>query len=379
MSMPGGDREAVAHAGDRLRAERDRVISLWEARMRDEVPAAKEQTHPILVNTLPVILDQLAEALTPGHPRRTALQGSSAATEHGGERVRLTQFRLEDLIGEYRLLRQVLLEVLDGPDHPMSAGERNTLHTSVDEALSQACTGYALVESSWREELFAIVAHDLCSPLGAADTSANLIVLNPTGPEVPRLASRIVDNIRRVDRMVQDLLDAIRMQAGARLKLELEECDLAEIVRQTIEHLRIEHGDRFVLQAPASVVGHFGCEDLRRAVENLTANAVKYGSTAGRVTVTVSAHHGRAIVSVHNLGAYIPAEKQETLFRAFQRSTAGEESGKRGWGLGLAQVRAVAEAHGGSIQVDSMPESGTAFTIDVPLDARPYQDKPATR
>lgn len=376
MTTSDDSAPAAPHAGDRLRQKKERVILLWEAKMREEVPAARAQSHPILVNTLPAILDQLAEALTPDHPRQTATQGSTAASEHGGERVRLTHFRLEDLIGEYRLLRQVLFDVLDEKDHPLSSHERATLHTSVDEALSQACTGYALVESTWREQLFAMVAHDLRSPLGAASTSATLILLNPAAEAVPRLAALVVENIRRADRMVQDLLDAIRMQAGARLEIELVECDLVAIVRGTLENLAIEHGDRFVLLAPASMRGYLAPDHLRRAVENLASNAVKYGSPAGRVTVTMSEQHGRAIVSVHNVGAYIPAEQQETLFRAFQRSTAGEESGHRGWGLGLAQVRAVAEAHGGSIALSSLPESGTVFVIDIPLDARPYQEKP---
>jgi signal transduction histidine kinase len=62
-----------------------------------------------------------------------------------------------------------------------------------------------------------------------------------------------------------------------------------------------------------------------------------------------------------------------TLFRAFQRLSGAEKSGQRGWGLGLAQVRAVAEAHGGSIAVDSLEGLGTTFTIDVPL--RPPERK----
>jgi MFS family permease len=67
------------------------------------------------------------------------------------------------------------------------------------------------------------------------------------------------------------------------------------------------------------------------------------------------------MITVHNDGPHIPAEEQETLFRAFQRLNDAASSGKMGWGLGLAQVRAVAEAHGGSIAVDSVPERGTTF------------------
>ena len=81
---------------------------MWEERLRSEVAVAGRESRPILINTLPAVLDQLAEALSPEHPRRTALQGSTVGLEHGGERVRLTHFRLEDLIAEYKILRQVL-------------------------------------------------------------------------------------------------------------------------------------------------------------------------------------------------------------------------------------------------------------------------------
>ncbi|WP_309895250.1 HAMP domain-containing sensor histidine kinase [Archangium sp.] len=84
------------------------------------------------------------------------------------------------------------------------------------------------------------------------------------------------------------------------------------------------------------------------------------------------------MVLVHNHGSYIPPEEQETLFQVFRRSLQAERSNQRGWGLGLPLVRAVAEAHGGSIGVDSLPERGTTFTIDLPKDARPFQHCPTT-
>lgn len=375
--VPSGASSTGSRAGDRLLTNKDRVIERWEARLRREIPAAAREPHLILTNTLPVILDQLAEAFSPRHPRRTATDGSTAATEHGGERVRLTHFRLEDLIREYKLLREVLFEVLE-EDGPLSARDRHTLDTSLDQAVMEACTGYALVQSTVRDQFFATIAHDLRNPLSAAQMGASLILRHPSAEQVPRWAARIIENIGRVDRMVQDLLDAMRVQTGARLPLELQECDLVEVVRDAVEQLRTEHGERLVLDAPEPVRGHFAPDALRRTTENLVTNAVKYGDASRPITVSIREHGERASLKVHNHGAHIPAEQRETLFRAFQRLYSAEASGKRGWGLGLAQARAVAEAHGGSISVDSVPGRGTTFTIDVPVDARPFQDHPIT-
>jgi signal transduction histidine kinase len=299
------------------------------------------------------------------------------AQEHGGERVRLTSFKLEDLVAEYKILRQVLFEILE-EEEPLAREERTTINISVDHAIIEACTGYVVVQSAFRDQFFATMAHDLRNPLHAARAAAALIEGRPQSEDVLGWARRITENISRVDRMVQDLLNAMRVQAGARLQLDITHCDLVDVVRQALLGAQAEHRDRFVLEATAPVEGFLAPDALQRAVENLADNAVKYGAASAPITVTVRQTRGRAIVTVHNHGAHIPPEKQETLFHAFQRLTDAEASGKIGWGLGLAQVRAVAEAHGGSIAVDSLPERGTTFIIDVPVDARPFQNKPIT-
>jgi signal transduction histidine kinase len=368
---------ATTTAKDRLLAETDRILTLWEQRLREEVPAARGEPGAILIDTLPALLVQLAEALSGDHPRRMATQGSTIAQEHGGERVRVTRFALEDVIAEYRILRQVLSDVLEQTG-PLTAAERHILNTSIDHMIVEACTAYGLVQSTFRDRFFATIAHDLRNPLNTAQAAAALIGSRPQAPEVAEWAGRILENIGRVDRMVQDVLNAMRVQAGARLQLEIEPCDLVVEVRRTLDRLRLDDGMRIVLHAPAPVRGYAAPDVLHRALENLIDNAVKYGAPSRPITVAVHEKHGRAILTVHNHGTPIPAEQQETLFRAFQRLTAAEASGKKGWGLGLAQVRAVAEAHGGSIGVDSLPGRGTTFTIDIPLDARPFQHTPIT-
>ena len=115
----------TSKAGDRILASRDRVLALWEERVRKEIPTAAQEERAIIINTFPGVLRQIAEALSPKHPRRTATEGSTVAEEHGGERVRMTQFRLEDVIHEYALLREVLVEVLEEHE-PLTPAERNS-------------------------------------------------------------------------------------------------------------------------------------------------------------------------------------------------------------------------------------------------------------
>jgi signal transduction histidine kinase len=82
------------------------------------------------------------------------------------------------------------------------------------------------------------------------------------------------------------------------------------------------------------------------------------------------------IISVHNEGDPIPPDQIETVFQVFHRAKAAKEGNRPGWGIGLPYVRSVAESHGGSIGVDSSAERGTTFGIDLPVDARPFQNAP---
>jgi signal transduction histidine kinase len=366
-----------SRAADRLAANKERVLELWIERMRKQVASTAGVPRLVLIDTLPALLRQLAEALSPRHPRRTATEGSTIAEEHGGERVRITPFRLEDVILEYKLLREVIIEVLEEGE-PLRDDERSVLHASIDQAVAKSCTAYVAVQEALREQVFATLAHDLRGPLSTSRMNMSLILRTPSSEHVTRWAVKGIDALDRVDHMVQGLLDAMRAQAGGRLPLELEECDLVEVVKHGLEQLQEAHGDHFVLAAPEPVIGHFAPAAVQRAVVNLGNNAIKYGDSGRKISVTVRKNNGRAFIVVHNHGSYIPADQQPSLFRAFHRLPSAEASDKRGWGLGLVQVRGVAESHGGSIGVDSLPERGTSFTIDIPLDARPFQEKPVT-
>lgn len=364
-------------AAHQLLAQKDRLLRLWVERVRQAIPAAAGESHPILIDTMPMYLRFLAEALAHDHPRRSASEGTTIAEEHGGERFRLTHYRLNDLIREYQLLRDVLLEVLS-EKQPLTDVETRTLVGSIDKAIYEASTAYVLVAEGLREQFISTLAHDLRSPLTAVKAGAQMILRKPQAPTVPQWAAKITELVDRADTLLRTMLDVSLVRSGGRLSLTLAPCELSTLVREVIEQLELTHGERFRVVAPEPVEGYWSAEALRRAVENLATNAVKYGHGHRPVTLSVRQTHGRALVIVHNEGSYIPRSEQESLFRAFSRSREAEQSGVRGWGLGLALVRGVAEAHGGSISIDSQPERGTSFTIDIPKDSRPYQEAPTT-
>lgn len=227
-------------------------------------------------------------------------------------------------------------------------------------------------ERELRERYVSSVAHDLRGPLAAAKMCAQALASRPERLDERRdLASKIDHNIDRTDRMIRDFLDASRIRAGERLSVTFADCEITAIARELVEELTAMHGERFVLEAPECLPGHLSAHELRRALWNLATNAVKYGAPDHPITITIGRRAREVLVSVHNRGAPIPPAEQARLFRPFSRLSATNGT-RGGWGLGLTLVLGCAAAHGGSVRVQSDAESGTTFTLELPLDLRRY-------
>ncbi len=338
-------------------------------RVRATLPAAMREAPPMIINTLPAFLTRLALALVPGSKLSFASEYSNIAVQHGSERAKLTGYSLGEVIHEYQILRELLVDALRD-ETKLTAGEWHIVHRSIDEAMAQAASAFIEVQSNFRELFTAALTHDFRGPLQNAINYLELIRRDADPGQRGHFATRAVTNLRRVDQMIGVLLDVTRSNSGARLSVRIEPCEAGRVVRDVIDDLSLRSGDRFVLDVEQPIHGYWDCERLKQAVENLLTNAVKYGKPDSKITTRVSELHGRLFISVHNVGEPIPEVELPVLFLPFRRSMAAEKSQKDGWGLGLVLVQAIAEAHGGSVAVESTREDGTTFTIDILCDAR---------
>ncbi|MFY0524253.1 ATP-binding protein [Archangium gephyra] len=229
-------------------------------------------------------------------------------------------------------------------------------------------TAHLEEERDLRERFVATLTHDLRTPLTAATLNAHMLARKGSDPAVLyKLTARISENLDRADRMIRDLLDANRLRAGEGLPLEISECELSALAQETLEELSLVHGDRFVLNAHQAIQGYWSCSGMRRILENLCNNAIKYGARDHPVTVSVTQHGPDEVsVSVHNWGPPIPPEDQKLLFQQYRRM----DSAQKGWGLGLTLVEGLAKAHRGTVRVESTRETGTTFTVTVARDLR---------
>jgi signal transduction histidine kinase len=166
--------------------------------------------------------------------------------------------------------------------------------------------------------------------------------------------------------MIRDLLDVSLIQTGAPLPLHFGRCDLERTTKEALEQLRALHGDWFVLQSPGPVEGTWSCDGLRRIIENLCGNAVKYGAHRRPITVSLEMSGTRVRLAVHNEGKPIELADRGTIFDPYQRLQSARDGSQKGWGLGLTLVKAIAEAHHGAVGLQSTASDGTTFWVELP-------------
>ena len=348
---------------------KDLILERFCQRSKQSLQGAQREALPVLIDTLPAFITRVALALAGNDYLQFASQYSNIALQHGNERARFTSYSLAELLKEYQFIREILVEVLAAESRP-SVEEWRIVHRSVDEAMTDAASSFVQAHDSFRELFTAALTHDFRGPLASAWNYLELVRREEDASQREQFARRAAQNLRRIGRMIASLLDASRSNAGERLDLDAHQCDVGALLEEAIGDLEPRARQRVVLDVPAPLIAFWDRDKIRRAIDNLVDNAIKYSPDGSRVTIRAVETHGRLLVSVHNFGDPIPEAERQWLFEPYRRSIAAQRSGKAGWGLGLTQVQAIAEAHGGSVGIESAPHSGTTFTIDMIRDVR---------
>lgn len=365
--------EGLSATSQRMLALRDEVFIEWEKRVRATVKESSDLPLPILIDTLPVFYDNIAQAVTADYARTNGVEGTTLASEHGGERARLTKFDPQALISEYQIFRWVIFDVLHRHSVVFTHEETLAINASIDAGICEAVTAFSLVHSALREQFVAALTHDLRGPLATTSMAFQLILMETSLTKIKSIAAKGVDNVTRMDNMIQNLLDSMTSHVGQRMQLQLTYCDIAEVIKEVQLQVATTHAVRFQTFG-TSAKGWWDRDILKRVIENLVGNAVKYGDMTRPIRISFAEAYERLILMVHNEGQPIPPQEQEDVFQIFKRAQAALQGNIRGWGIGLPFVRSAAESHGGSIGIDSTPERGTTLTLDIPRDARPYQN-----
>lgn len=221
-------------------------------------------------------------------------------------------------------------------------------------------------EDSLRRAVTADVAHELRTPLAILQAGTESMADGVTAPTLDNLSS-LHDEVLRLAQVVEDL-DTLSSAEAAGLRLERVPVDVAAVVTSTLTLWRPafkESGVELVADvadAPALVDPH----RVGQIVTNLLSNSLKFTSRGDTVTLTVRRQGAKVSIEVADSGMGIPADELEHVYDRFWR---GRQAGRlAGSGVGLAVVRALVEAHGGTVTVTSTPNEGSCFRVELPAE-----------
>ncbi|HUF12345.1 MAG TPA: HAMP domain-containing sensor histidine kinase [Longimicrobiales bacterium] len=213
-----------------------------------------------------------------------------------------------------------------------------------------------------REEVLHMVAHDLRNPLSTIGMSAAMLrdteVESESGQKYLSIISRCSESMTR---MIHDLLDVARMEAG-RLQVERRDVDATELLDRVVELMRpIAEAEQLRLHSEPRGAGltiNADPDRIQQVFSNLIGNAIKFTPPGGTITLRAQRAGERVRFSVLDTGPGIPPERIESLFEGFWQANAAD---RRGIGLGLAIARSIVEAHGERIGVENRPGGGSEF------------------
>ncbi len=308
------------------------------------------------------IADEVARAL--GARRAEIVLGTSGVLTGGGEHVPLAAGG-----------RRVGTIVLDGArggstERRVLPALASLLGVAIDrERLAREALDAETLRRSdlIKTAILRAVSHDLRTPLMAILTSASALVRSDfvlTDAERVELLQTVLDESHRLDRLVANLLDLSRLQAGA-AEPEAELVAIDDLVVEALEELG-EAGERVEVSLPDDPPAvEVDARQVQRALVNLIENALKFSPESEPVTVRVGATSSEALVRVIDRGPGVPASESDRIFSPFQRGSAVERV--RGAGLGLAIAQGFAEANGGRIWVESHEGQGATFVLSLPV------------
>lgn len=284
-------------------------------------------------------------------------------------------FTIDQVIAEYRALRTSVLALWLPPDHVSRDQEVSDVirfNEAIDQALAESVVTYASAVETTRNVFLGVLGHDLRSPLGAISLSAEVLLhAGELTPKSTKNVSYIHRSVKRSIKIVRDLLDFTRTQLGGGIPVKIERNDLALMCKEMVEEAKAYHPDRRIdLRSESTLLWWFDKSRMEQVVSNLIGNAIEHGEANAPVTVTLEVADGYASLCVHNAGLPIDNRARASLFNPMTRHLRSDDvkyGAEAGLGLGLFITAAIVSAHQGRIDVQSEADSGTTFTVRLPM------------
>lgn len=246
--------------------------------------------------------------------------------------------------------------------------EENTNTTELDElidAINHLADSLGKQEAL-RKQLTADVAHELRTPLTSVGTHIEAMIEGVWEPTNQRLQS-CYDEILRIGKIIQDLESLAKVESE-NLKLDKKQINLSELADKVLGNLEAaisKKNLRVSVEGASSDI--FGDPDrISQVLMNLISNAIKYTPDGGQIQILIAEKNQLVKISVKDNGVGISEDEQPYIFERFYRADKSRNRLTGGTGIGLAIVKSIVTAHGGTVEVESHPNEGSCFTVTLP-------------
>jgi signal transduction histidine kinase len=364
---------------DFIRANTERITQEWEAFARSCCQSGERMSTLVLRDEIHEILHAVADNMRePQSSEEQADKGRGRGEEssldhvgraHARQRVEIG-FRLDEAVSEFRALRSCIVRLWEGtaPEpNAIACGDLTRFNEAIDQVMTESTSTYAAERDRTREQLLAVLGHDLRSPLGAIIMAASVLGSREDHDSERRAQAvdRILRSARRMERLLDDMLDLTRIRLGSGLPLTRASMDLETTCRHVVDELATSHPHRVLRFEPSGDLhGVWDADRLAQVVSNLAGNALHHGDEGAAVVVSARGEGEQVVLAVHNEGRPIPPEDLERIFEPLVQSESRGASAHLG--LGLFIVREIVDAHGGRVGVTSSRAEGTTFTVWLP-------------
>jgi signal transduction histidine kinase len=384
---PARERSELYHTAERARHEPSDAVQHWAsvlgapfAALHDGVYVCDAQAVRPVNRAALTLLGYSRQEEFP-HDLPSLLRELAVRVRDGGEPLPVTahtfpsEASVRELIirhretGEDRFVRCAVAPIV-------GAGRVAGAVVVASDTTARACSeADAKKRAEFEQQLIGIVSHDLRNPLQVIRFAAALGLRSAAGdPRLTRHFERITSSSARALRMIDDLFDFTRIRFAGGLAVEAKAVDLHELTRRGVEELLTAHPERSVeIEAAGDGHGWWDPDRLEQVVQNLVGNALQHTTEGTPVRVSTRGEPEQVVFEVHNAGPGIPREDQARLFEPFQRGKRKGSSG-RSMGLGLHITSHIAQAHGGTLELDSSDQRGTTFTVRLPRGRPPEKD-----
>jgi signal transduction histidine kinase len=361
-----------------VRENKDRIIKGWLEKVKMEIPEISGYNESVIENSVPDLIDEIISALE--NPDNSNVPDYSK--KHALQRSQLKIYSLDRIIREYNLLKKEIFHVADGYKD-INASDRDTIMFAIDNAIEQAAETYFKIREQAhlnarylaekkadelelkdenREDFIQSITHDLNTPLNNIKGCINLLEDDLEVDQVNKILQILKGSSHQAELIIKDFLDVATINRSTKLPLRKAKTNILDELDKQINFFKIAHERNIELKSDQNeIIAEVDINLLIRALNNLLSNAIRHGDRSSTITVCCELENNILKLKVHNFGKPIPLSVLNAIFDRYYKI---DETGS-GWGIGLAFVKEVAEAHGGEISAKSNKEDGITFELKI--------------